>query len=291
MFFSTIKKLCFFILLLSQIAFSQETKKQESKKTDSIPKKWNTITKLTFILNQSTFSNWAAGGTNTVAGNVNINYEFNYKKKNWNWDNKITSAYGLSYIDKQGVRKTDDRLEYNSLLGYKSKRDWFFSFYNNLKTQYTRGYDYKKTPVLAISDLFSPAYLSFGPGMLWKKSDNEFVNIAPSSSRFTFVSEEFSGKYGVDEGETTSFGLGFNLSSYYKFSITETLTMENILALYADYLDNPQNVDVDYQVNFLVKISDYFSTNLGFHTIIDDNASSRIQFRQLFGLGVNYVFL
>jgi hypothetical protein len=287
-----IKKLCVVLLLLNQNAFSQEVKKvQEDKKKDSIPKKWNTTTKLAFILNQSTFSNWVAGGTNTVAGNINVNYEFNYKRKRWNWDNKITSAYGLSYVDKQGVRKTDDRLEYNSLLGYKSTKDWFFSFYNNLKTQFTRGYDYTKTPQLAISDFFSPAYLSFGPGMLWKKSENKFVNIAPSSSRFTFVSPEFSGKYGVDEGKTSNFGLGFNLSSYYKVSLTETLTMENILALYADYLDNPQNIDVDYQINFLVKISKYFSTNLGFHTIIDDNASSKIQFKQLFGLGVNYVFL
>ncbi|CAL2087925.1 DUF3078 domain-containing protein [Tenacibaculum sp. 190524A05c] len=286
-----IKKLLLVILLVSNIAFSQEEKVQQEKNQDSIPKKWNTITKLAFILNQSTFSNWVAGGTNTVAGNLNVNYEFNYKKNNWNWDNKITSAYGLSYVDKQGVRKTDDRIEYNSLLGYKSKKDWFFSFFNNLKTQFTRGYDYVQTPKLAISDFFSPAYLSFGPGMLWKKSDTKFINIAPSSSRFTFVSPDFSGKYGVDEGQTSSFGLGFNLSSYYKFSITENLTMENILALYSDYLDNPQNVDVDYQINFLVKISKYFSTNLGFHTIIDDNASKSIQFKQLFGLGVNYVFL
>jgi hypothetical protein len=27
-----------------------------------------------------------------------------------------------------------------------------------------------------------------------------------------------------------------------------------------------------------------------FHTIIDDNSSSKIQFRQLFGLGLNYSF-
>lgn len=86
--------LLFFFLSITISLLSQETKKK-----GSIPKKWNTTTKVTFILNQSTFSNWVAGGTNTVAGNVNINCEFNYKKGKWNWDNKITSAYGLSYID------------------------------------------------------------------------------------------------------------------------------------------------------------------------------------------------
>ncbi|AUC17154.1 hypothetical protein BTO06_17095 [Tenacibaculum sp. SZ-18] len=286
------KKLCLVLLLLNQNTFSQDVKKvQDDKKKDSIPKKWNTKTKLAFILNQSTFSNWIAGGTNTVAGNLNASYEFNYKKKRWKWDNKITSSYGLSYVDEQGVRKTDDQLELNSLFGYKSRNNWFFSFYNNLKTQFTRGYDYTENPKLAISDFFSPAYLSFGPGMLWKKSDNKSINIAPLSSRFTFVSPEFSGKYGVKDGRTSSFGLGFNLSSYFKINLTDTLKMENILAVYADYLDKPQNIDIDYQINFFVKISKYFSTNLGFHTIIDDNASSKIQFKQLFGLGLNYVFL
>lgn len=262
---------------------------QEDEKKDSIPKIWKTNTKVTFLLNQSTFSNWIAGGSNSVAGNLNLNYEFNYNKDNWNWDNKVTSGFGLSYVDEQGTRKTDDRFEYNSILSYKSKNNWFFSFYDNLKTQYTKGYDYSKTPKEEVSNFFSPAYLSFGPGFLWKKSKTKYVNIAPSSSRFTFVSDTFSGKYGVDEGRNSSFSLGFNLSSYYKFTLAKDVEMENTLALYSDYLDKPQNVDVDYQLNFLLKINKHLSTNLGFHTIVDDNASSKIQFRQLFGLGVNYI--
>ncbi|WP_299834164.1 DUF3078 domain-containing protein [uncultured Tenacibaculum sp.] len=263
---------------------------QTAEKKDSIPpKKWKFSTKITFLLNQSTFLNWTAGGANTIAGNININQEFNYKKDNWNWNNKILSTYGLSYVDEKGTRKTDDRFEYNSLLGYKSKNNWFFSFFNNLRTQYSRGFDYTKEPNVAISDVFSPAYLSFGPGMLWKKSENQFINIAPSTSRFTFVSNEFSGNFGVDEGKNSSFSLGFNLSSYYKFNVAKNITMENIVALYADYLDKPQNIDVDYQINFLMKINESLSTNLGFHTIIDDNASTRIQFKQLFGLGLNYI--
>lgn len=285
------KKILVFFFLGTVILSAKNSIVKDSILQDSVKKIWTNTTKITFILNQSSFSNWTAGGSNTIAGNINVNYEFKYQKNNWNWDNKFTSAYGLSYVDGQGIRKTDDRVEYNSLLGYKTKNHWYFSFFNNLRTQYSRGYDYTKTPNVALSDFFAPAYLSFGPGMLWKKSKDKYINIAPSTSRFTFVSEEFSGNYGVAKGSTSNFSLGFNLTSYYKFNLAHNITMENILALYSDYLDRPQNVDVDYQMNFMVKISKYLSTNLGFHTIIDDNASSRIQFRQLFGLGLNYVFL
>lgn len=254
------------------------------------PKKWSVTGKYSFLFNQSSFSNWTAGGNNTVAGNMTLGYDFNYKKEKWNWDNKVISAYGLSYIDGQGIRKTDDRFEFNSLLGLKSSKLWFFSFFSNFKTQYTRGYDYKKEPKLAVSDFFSPAYWSFGPGMLWKRNDDARINIAPATGRYTFVSDEFSGKYGVKEGKTVNFGLGFNLSAYYKKEVMKNITIENILAVYSDYLNKPQNIDADYQLNVFVKINKYISTNLGLHAIIDDDASNKIQFREVFGVGLNYIF-
>lgn len=276
--------ICF--LLISSILFSQEKKKD----TIVAKPKWKVTGQFTFLFNQSTFTNWKAGGDNTIAGNFGINYDFNYKNGDWNWDNRIITVYGLSNVKDEGFRKTSDRFEYNSLLGKKTKKDWFFSFFLNLKTQFSRGYDYKLTPRVAISDFFSPAYLSFGPGMLWKKSDNATINIAPASTRFTFVSDEFSGKYGVDPGKNTKIALGFSLSAYFKFKIFEDVTMQHIFALYSNYLQKAQNVDIDYQVRFSVPVNKYLSMDILLHTLIDDNASSKVQFKEIFGLSVKYTF-
>ncbi len=275
-----------FLLLCSILSYSQEKKDSIAP----VPPKWKVTGLFTFLFNQSTFTNWKAGGDNTVAGNIGINYDFNYKNGKWNWDNRIISVYGLSNIKDAGTRKTSDRFEYNSLLGLKYNKYWFFSFFTNFKTQYTRGYDYKKTPILPISDFFSPAYLSFGPGMLWKRSDNITLNMAPATARYTFVSDEFSGKYGVDPGENLKFALGFSLSAYLKFEIMENITMQNIIALYSNYLINPQNVDLDYQAKFIIDVNKYMTVDVLFHTLIDDNASSKIQFKEIFGLGLKYIF-
>jgi hypothetical protein len=274
------------LLLISTLSFSQEKK-------DSIPPappKWKVTGLFTFLFNQSTFTNWKAGGDNTIAGNIGVNYDFNYKSGKWNWDNRVITVYGLSDVQNAGVRKTSDRFEYNSLLGLKSNKYWFFSFFLNFKTQYTRGFDYKKTPRLPISDFFSPAYLSFGPGMLWKRSDDITLNIAPATSRFTFVNDEFSGKYGVEVGENVKFALGFSLSAYLNFEVLENINMQNIIALYSNYLNKAQNVDVDYQSTFSTDINRYMTANVLFHLLIDDNASSKIQLKQIFGLGLKYVF-
>ncbi len=261
----------------------------QEKKTDSI-KKWSGVGKFTFLFNQSSYSNWSSGGENTIAGSVIINYDFNYRKKKWKWDNKIITSYGASHISGQGFRKTDDRFEYNSVLGYNTKKYWYFSFFSNFITQYTEGYDYSKTPKLLVSSALSPAYWSFGPGILWRKNENYRINIAPATSRFTFVSSAFSGMYGVPEGKTSSYGLGFNLSGYLKFPIMKNVEMENIIALYSDYLDNPQNIDVNYQVNVSANVNEHLSMNITLHLISDSNASSRVQFREVFGLGVRYTF-
>ena len=270
--------------MISMSAFTQKKKEKAP-----VPK-WKIDGKFAFIFNQSSFSNWASGGENTVAGNFNVNYDFNYKKKNINWDGRIISSFGLSHIAEKGNRKTDDRFEFNSLLGFKTSPSWFLSILTNLKTQYTQGYNYKTDPKELVSDFLSPAYLTFGPGLLYKNSDDLTVNIAPATARYTFVDDFFSGKFGVEEGKNLAFSLGFNLSGYYKFSLMENIEMENNLTLYTDYLANVGNVDVDYQTNIRFKVNKSIKMLMTFHTIMDDNASSKVQFRQLFGLGLNYKF-
>ena len=279
------KKLVFFVFILFSLCnFSQKKKNNEPQP------KWKVKGRLGFTFNQSSFSNWASGGENTVAGNFNVNYDFNYKKKNINWDTRLITGYGLSHLSEKGLRKTDDRFELNSVLGVKTTTYWFLSFLANFRTQYSEGFNYKKEPKVSVSDFLSPAYITFGPGMLWKKSDNLNMNIAPATARYTLVNDFFSGKFGVDKGRNTAFSLGFNLSGYYKFNLMENIQMENILTLYSDYLANVGNVDTDYQTNIRFKVNKSIKMLMTFHTIIDDNASSRIQFRQLFGLGVNYNF-
>ena len=66
--------------------------------------------------------------------------------------------------------------------------------------------------------------------------------------------------------------------------------MENILNLYSNYLEDPQNVDLDYTMNIKMKINELLTTNFIFQTIYDDNAIGAFQVREVFGLGFNYSF-
>ena len=293
-------KRVYLLLLLASIgSIAQET-------TIDSTKHWTRKGVFTFLANQSSFTNWQAGGQNNFAGNVGINYDFNYKNGDWNWDNKFILAYGLTKIKGAETQKTDDRIEFNALLGKKASGYWFYSAFFNFKTQMDTGFQKvtsdNGTPLDTSDDysfnernshFFSPAYFQFGPGMLWKKRDNLKVNFAPATSKLIMVHDHFTkfgSSFGVEQGKTSRYELGAAVNGYYKFNIMENVSVENTLNFYSNYLEDPQNVDIDYQMNIVMKINKFLSTNFAFQTIYDDNAFRGFQTKQIIGLGLNYGF-
>ena len=278
-------------------AFAQENEKELLKKNEEAaaklkeekPNGWTKKGTFTFLANQATFNNWLAGGQSNISGNIGVNYDFNYKSDNWSWDNKLIAGYGLTKIKDQEMQKSDDRLQFNSLIGKKASRYWYYSAFFNFKTQFDSGFE----SGFKTSHFFSPAFFQFGPGMLWKKSDNLKVNIAPATSKLIVVHPhftEFGSSFGVEQGKSTRYEFGAAVNGYYKFNLAENVSVENILNLYSNYLEDPQNVDIDYTLNINMKINKFLSTNFAFQTIYDDNAFSGFQTRQVIGLGLNYGF-
>lgn len=267
--------------------FAQETVQDSSY--------WNKKGKFTLLANQSSFNNWLAGGQNNIAVNANINYDFNYKKDKNTWQNKLIVAYGITKVKDANILKSDDRLEWNSIYGREASENWYYSAFLNFKSQISTdlgnpapGYTLPVT-----TKLFAPAFLQIGPGMMWKKSDNLKVNFAPATSRFVFVLDDALssvGAFGVTPGEKLRYELGASISGFYKFVLVENVTVENILNLYSNYLEKPENVDLDYQLNIVMKINKFLSANLAFQAIYDDNAFKGLQTRQVFGVGFNYDF-
>ena len=265
---------------------------------------------VSLLLNQSSFNNWIAGGEDSFSGTLGINYDFNYKKGDLTWDNKILAYYGLLQTKNADFsKKTDDRLEFNSIVGKKAFGQWYYSYFLNFRTQFSTGYIYGqdangKEIRTERTKFMSPGYLTTGPGIYWTKDANLKINFAPLTSKFTFVDNAYTsgidqstglpyvdGDYfGVDEGKTMRYELGFYASVYYRLAIMTNVTAENTLNLYSNYLEDPQNVDIDYSLNIVMKVNKFLSANLSFQAIYDDNAYQGLQTREVFGLGLNFGF-
>ena len=289
------------LALTSMTLFAQEEETQQVQPQETVTPRWTKGGNASLMFSQSAFNHdWTGGGTNNVAGNLAISYAFNYKKDKWAWDNNIYIDYGLTKLqDDKFTRKTNDRFEINSVLGKQATEFWYYSLFLNFKTQLTDGYKYTATDRTLINKLLSPGYLQSGIGMLWKKSDNLKVNLAPVTAKIVTARKQFTSPtsanyianfYGVENNKNIRFELGFSANAYAKFNIMDNVSLENILSLYSNYLDKPQNIDIDYTLNAVLTINKYLSTNFTFQAIYDDNAARAVQIREVFGLGVNCKF-
>lgn len=278
----------------------------QDEPTEEKPDGWSKAGNISLLFSQAAFNaEWTGGGTNNYSVNLNGTYEANYKKDKISWNNRLMADYGITKNeDDEFKRKTNDRLELNSILGRQIKEsNWYYSWFLNFKTQFTSGYEFGEDAEGNVTrtettKFLSPGYLQTGPGLLWKKSDNAFVNIAPATARLIFVDDVFTttpgyvdGDYfGVDQGESTRFEFGAAVSAYYKFTPLENVTIENVLNLYSNYLEDPQNIDIDYTLNVIMKINEWMSANATLQAIYDDNTVGAFQIREALAVGLTYGF-
>ncbi len=295
------KYLLLLFALVSIVATAQE------EEEEVIPDGWHSEGKFQLLFNQSAFNKeWSGGGTSSIAGNLTLDYQLNYRKGSFSWDNRLLANYGMTQLKgDEFSRKTSDRLEINSIAGKEIQdSNWYYSFFTNFRTQFTKGYVYGEDETTGeafrteTTHFLSPAYLQIGPGMMWKKNDDLLVNFAPATSRFIFVDDTFTSVpgyvdgdyYGVDAGKSMRYELGASLNAYAKVGLMENVTMENTLSLYSNYLENPQNVDIDYLLNLEMGINKLLTANLIFQAIYDDNTVGAFQIREVFGAAFNFNF-
>lgn len=284
---------------------------QEKKEANKSP--WSKATNLSFLFNQAAFNDqWQGGGTSNYAANFGLTHDANYSKENITWDNRIVIDYGIANQKNQKfTRKTNDRFEFNSLLGKQIKETpWYYSFFLNARTQLANGYDFGEdedgNPIRSeTTKILSPGYFQVGLGMLWKKSDNLKLNIAPATGRLIIVNSQFTnvgqgqsdidafnqiGYFGVYANETSRFEFGAAIGGYGKFTLSKNIVMENVLNLYSNYLEDLENIDIDYTLNLMMTVNKWITTNVTFQTMYDDNAAKGFQIREALGVGLTYGF-
>ncbi|MGM0621614.1 MAG: DUF3078 domain-containing protein [Bacteroidota bacterium] len=264
---------------------------------------WDVSGQTSLNFTQISFSNWVSGGQNSVSGVGLFNINANYIKDKIHWENMMKAGYGLLKEEINPVTKTDDKLELNSKLGIETKNEHLlYSSYLNFNTQFANGY---KSPNREdkISTFFAPAYLTAAAGFDYQPSEKFSLFVTPLSGKFTFVTdEELSniGAFGVEPGEKARAELGAIIKSELKTPVVENVDLSTSLTLFSNYLNRPENIDVNWDLALNMKINDFLSANFQSTLIYDhdilvpvDNEGTkgrRIQLKQLLGIGFSYNF-
>ncbi|MEG0891009.1 MAG: DUF3078 domain-containing protein [Bacteroidales bacterium] len=266
------------------------------------PKFWKSglLTELGF--SQISLTNWAAGGSGSIALNTYINGHVNYEKGAMYWENRAQLAYGFVQSFEDGYRKSDDKLILDSKFGYKAFDKFYFSAILNFKSQFTPGFEYPASGTKKVSQFLNPASLSFGLGLDYKPGKGKVfsINFSPITTTWVIVTDStLRVKYGNKIDEPIRFELGAQLKFNVEKEIFNNLKIVSALTLFSDYLKKPQNVQIYWDFQALYQINKFLKTSLRTNLIYDDNVmiankegheAARIQFKEVFSLNFSYTF-
>lgn len=276
---------------------------------------WEISGKLSLNLSQSYFSNWSAGGTSSLTTIGKFNLSANYKKGKHGWNNWLDLALGYSLFADVEPLKTEDKIEYITAYEYELPKHWYFTVMGKFASQFAKGYDYAvDSSVNYVSRFMAPAWADIGPGIKYQPVDWFFVNLSPATAAWIIVNDQNlanAGAYGLTPAVTDTNGVvlenaktvktmfGAKMMVVLNYEVVKNVTLGTKLELFSDYLETPQNVDVNWQVLLGFKVNDWLNVDLQTTLLYDDdvmivdkdgNVGPRAQFREFLMLSVGYSF-
>jgi hypothetical protein len=283
------------------------------QKIDVKKQYWKYRSEASFVLSQGAVSNWVKGGENSISTAMDITgyADFNNKALKLSSNNFARLKLGFLKSGNNDPRKNIDLLETNSKLNHKAFGKFDFSAIMLFKTQIAKGYNYPNDSV-PVSKFFNPAILTIGIGLDYKPNKQTSINFSPLSYKGTFVPDTAvidQTKYGIakDKRALNEPGASFMISNEYKPSKNVSIT--NRLQLFTNYIHNPLNIDVDWEMIAVINLNWFTDVRFNTHLIFDDDTktvvmkggapvflpdnktkkkTARIQFKEL--LGFSFVF-
>lgn len=314
-----ITALAFLCVTLGSVAtFGQVTEAEKTLRTQTTDtlEGWKTGGVLGLNLAQTSLTNWAAGGQNSVAFNGIFSIHANLTKGKSRWDNSLDVGYGrLKQGKNSDSRKTDDKFDLLSKYGQEAFKNFYYAALFNFKTQMAPGYNYPDVDN-KISDLLSPAYLLFALGMDYKPNPYFSAFIAPLTSRIIIVRDQAlsdNGAFGVEPGKKSKSEFGGYLRAIYTRNDFKSEFLKNVsfttkVDLFSNYADKPQNLVVNWETLIAMKVNKFITASLNTLLIYDDKIriledtngngiqdpgepfGPRVQFKELLGVGFSFNF-
>ncbi|HNW57467.1 MAG TPA: DUF3078 domain-containing protein [Bacteroidales bacterium] len=289
-----------------------KSKLLDVKKITVKPQYWKSRGDASFTLNQTSLTNWVKGGVSSVSSTLDvIGYlDYNNKVSKVVATNFARLRFGVVATDDDGFVKNLDLFETNSKVNHKAFGKFDFSGVMLFKTQMAPG----RSDGKMVSKFLNPATLTIGFGLDWKPNKNTSVNFSPLSYKGTFVTDTVrinQTDYGIaaDRKSLHEPGVSLQVSNVYK--PTKAMTLTNTVQLFTNYINKPQNIDIDWEMTLVAPINWFTEARINTHFIFDDDTKSlvynkhgepilndlgvqkktaRIQFKEILGFSLVFRF-
>lgn len=251
---------------------------------------WNMTGVVGLNLSQTSFSNWAQGGSNSLAFAAYTNIGAIYYNAPLKWKNKLNMTYGRSKIGNEGYRTNENDIYFESVasrnIGWAVDPYFAVTFRSSL----TRGYDYSVDPAgIQIVDFFDPGYLTEALGFTYDQ--NKIITTRLGVA----IQQTFANKFAnyTDDPETPNeiekfkFDTGLESVTEVKYEFMQNMIYSSSLRLFSRF--NSLDVwDVRWDNLITAKVNDYINVNFAVTVIHEISQTRKTQLREALQLGFSY---
>lgn len=247
------------------------------------------ISSLSF--SESYFDNWAAGGENAIAGQLDIGGKLIYNNEKYTWTNTGKIAYGSSKIADAEAKKTIDEIKVESVVSYIT--DMFANPYFAFKaeTQLAPGYTYTEDEKVQVSAFLDPGYFTQSLGL--KYDPTECLTIRFGGAVKETITRDHPEPYADDpdteEIEKTKVEPGVETVLGFSKNISETTQITSTIDLFNNF-KGFDATDAKWDTDLTTKITEYINFKLSVKIFYDKDISLKRQLNQALMLGISYTF-
>lgn len=293
---------------------------------------WKYKTESSLLFSQSALSNWVKGGENSVSTVLDVTAYADFNRPELKLSSSNFARLKMGFLKSGGdaVRKNLDLLETNSKLNHKAFGKFDFSAIMLFKTQIAIGNAYTKSKVsnqdsaYVVSKFMNPAVMTLGIGLDYKPNKETSINFSPLSYKGTFVpagakidkntvllpGQIDQTRYGVPLGKKSLNEPGASFMINKISHPFKNVTLTNRIQLFTNYIHNPQNIDIDWEMIAVMNLNWFTELRLNTHLIYDDDTKTavmkgkepvkledgsqykiaRAQFKEMFGVSLMFRF-
>ncbi len=244
-------------------------------------------------MTQVAFKDWTQGGENALSYTVSLDGKSLMKETVLEWINSYKIAFGQTRLGTQGLRKTDDKIDLESVLTYKLGPNVNPYGAATLKSQFATGYKYDqqsgiKTP---LSRFFDPAYLTQSLGVVYQPYPEVKTRIGAGFREvITSLYTQFADDPRTPQIEKTSVSGGFESVTNIEWKFADNLLFTAKLELFSPFQKLNEAV-VRSDNSITAKVNKYVSVIVNVQFINDRRVNLRTQVKETLGLGLTYTVL
>jgi len=246
----------------------------------------------TLNLSEASYTNWTAGGDNTLAYVALLAGKSEDNPVSATWTNSYKLTFGQARLGDHGLRKTDDEINLESLFKYKLDSTLNPYFAATFKSQFAPGYKYDKNDsATQVSKFFDPAYFTEAVGALY--TPNPYFKTRLGVALREIITTQFT-QYADDpttpKVESTLVQGGIESVSELALPIDDNLLLASKLELF-DPFEHFQQIVTRSETGITAKITKLIIVNLNLVLLNDPMVTPRTQVKQTLAIGFTYAIL